>query len=156
MNTCIKSIVRQIRYITYIKTYLKVIYIGRKYQKCRRSIDLPSIECTGYEPYEYSWKEKSIGKIILCFFCHPQSISISNAWILLFLVESSISVEYFGASASINRTKRLKNEQIECLDCIYMEKEKRKAHPISGHRYVLLLLTWRVKLINHSSGWYYK
>ena len=51
-----------------IKTYLKVIYIGRKYQKCRRSIDLPSIECTGYEPYEYSWKEKSIGKIHLILF----------------------------------------------------------------------------------------
>ena len=58
--------------------------------------------------------------------------------ILLFSVESSISVEYFGASASINRTKLLKNKQIECLDCIYMEKEKRKIHPISGHRYVPL------------------
>ena len=91
-------------------------------------------------------KNQSVRSISL-FFGHSRSISIWNAWILLFLVESSISVEYFGASASINRTKRLKNEQIECLDCIYMEKEKRKAHPISGHRYVLLLLTWRVKLI---------
>ena len=114
------------------------MYTCRKYQKCRRSIDLPSIECTGYEPYEYSWKEKSEGKIISCIFGHSRSISIANVRISLFLVESSISVEYFGASASINRTKLLKNKQIECLDCIYMEKEKRKTHPISGHRYVPL------------------
>ena len=72
------------------------------------------------------------------FFGHSRSISIANVRILLFSVESSISVEYFGASASINRTKLLKNKEIECLDCIHMEKEKRKIHPMKGHRYVPL------------------
>ena len=30
----------------------------RKYEQCRRSINIPSIKCTGYEPYEYSWTHK--------------------------------------------------------------------------------------------------
>ena len=41
--------------INHTKAY---IYFCRKYALCRESIDIPSISCSGYEPYEYSWTNK--------------------------------------------------------------------------------------------------
>ena len=32
-----------------------LFYYFRKFEQCRNSINVSSINCTGYEPYEYSW-----------------------------------------------------------------------------------------------------
>ena len=38
------------------KTNFKLfVLLSRKHEQCRKSINISSIKCSGYEPYEYSW-----------------------------------------------------------------------------------------------------